>query len=435
MRDAADAGRARRRRRARTCRSRSRSPSPARRPRWSSRSSCSRSPGASRGSAATRAAARCPRWVTAVVDSAALRWALRALGLVLVGLHGDDRDLRAGRLQQPDGRPGVRRVLARAGARRRSCSARSGATLNPIRTLHLLVAAHDRSGAGGGRAATAARRHRLLAGRGRAAGVRLARAGRAGPGDDAGDPDVLGRLLRRPARRRGDLRLALARPRRRVRGVLRAASGGCRRSVGGPTVASWSATRWRTSTGSAPAPGLAATVCVLLGSTAYDSLSGAPRLGPVVRSPGRSAPTLGGTLGLVGSVRDRLRRVRARDRARPAGWPGSPRRGCRAQFAHAIVPIVLGYFVAHYFTLFVIEGQRTMIAVSDPFSDGSNWFGTAGRVVDQSIASAPDADRVDPGAARSSSGHVARRDLGARPRRRVFAARRGAGQPAAAARC
>ena len=136
-----------------------------------------------------------------------------------------------------------------------------------------------------------------------------------------------------------------------------------------------------------PAPGLPATVCVLLGSTAYDSISSSPSWIRWCQS-GPLGLTLGGTVGLVGAVviifaayvaatalMGRLAGLGTRE------WPG--------QFAHAIVPIVLGYFVAHYFTLFVIEGQRTFIAASDPFSDGSNWFGTAGRVVDQGIVQHP----------------------------------------------
>jgi len=46
-------------------------------------------------------------------------------------------------------------------------------------------------------------------------------------------------------------------------------------------------------------------------------------------------------------------------------------------FAHSLVPIVAGYIVAHYLSYFVEVGQLTLIQASDPFSDGSNWFGTA----------------------------------------------------------
>ena len=41
------------------------------------------------------------------------------------------------------------------------------------------------------------------------------------------------------------------------------------------------------------------------------------------------------------------------------------------------MPIIVGYIVAHYLTYLVEYGQQTFIQVSDPFSNGSNWFGTA----------------------------------------------------------
>ena len=132
-----------------------------------------------------------------------------------------------------------------------------------------------------------------------------------------------------------------------------------------------------------PAPGLAATVCVLLGSTAYDSLSNAPAWVRWCQS-GPLGLTLGGTVGLIGSVVIVYAAyvVATNLAARLAGVRDGAAAG---EFAHAIVPIVAGYFTAHYFTLLIIEGQRTVIAASDPFSNGSDWFGTAGRVVDQRI--------------------------------------------------
>ena len=46
-------------------------------------------------------------------------------------------------------------------------------------------------------------------------------------------------------------------------------------------------------------------------------------------------------------------------------------------FAHSVVPIIVGYIVAHYLSYLVEVGQLTLINLSDPFSNGSNWFGTA----------------------------------------------------------
>ena len=57
--------------------------------------------------------------------------------------------------------------------------------------------------------------------------------------------------------------------------------------------------------------------------------------------------------------------------------PDQPRRELPGQFAHSIVPIVVGYVFAHYLTYLTDVGEQTLIYMSDPFSDGSNWFGTA----------------------------------------------------------
>ena len=42
-----------------------------------------------------------------------------------------------------------------------------------------------------------------------------------------------------------------------------------------------------------------------------------------------------------------------------------------------LLPIALGYLIAHYLTYLLIDGQRIVIAVSDPLQKGWNLFGTA----------------------------------------------------------
>ncbi|MFC9244284.1 hypothetical protein ACFT7S_09715, partial [Streptomyces sp. NPDC057136] len=109
------------------------------------------------------------------------------------------------------------------------------------------------------------------------------------------------------------------------------------------------------------APGLVATVCVLLGSTAYDGFSDAPSwISAVQTSPlGR---TTAGTFGLLGAV--------VLVAALYALCAGATRLICGplphplTAFAHSLVPIALGYLVAHYFTLFVTEGPRTVMVAS-----------------------------------------------------------------------
>ncbi|MDH3708138.1 MAG: hypothetical protein OES57_18890, partial [Acidimicrobiia bacterium] len=46
-------------------------------------------------------------------------------------------------------------------------------------------------------------------------------------------------------------------------------------------------------------------------------------------------------------------------------------------FAPSLLPIVVAYAIAHYFSLFMFDGQRVIPRLSDPFGDGSDWFGTA----------------------------------------------------------
>jgi hypothetical protein len=55
---------------------------------------------------------------------------------------------------------------------------------------------------------------------------------------------------------------------------------------------------------------------------------------------------------------------------------GLDRRHLPGLLAPAVVPIVAGYVVAHYLSYWWEGGQATLVQVSDPFSDGSNWFGT-----------------------------------------------------------
>ena len=52
------------------------------------------------------------------------------------------------------------------------------------------------------------------------------------------------------------------------------------------------------------------------------------------------------------------------------------RRALPDLFAHSVVPIVIGYVVAHYLSYFVEVGQLTLIQLSDPLSNGSNLLGT-----------------------------------------------------------
>jgi hypothetical protein len=55
------------------------------------------------------------------------------------------------------------------------------------------------------------------------------------------------------------------------------------------------------------------------------------------------------------------------------------------QFAHSLVPISLGYAVAHYFSLLAFDGQLFLRFASDPMNLGWDLFGTTGRTIDFTV--------------------------------------------------
>lgn len=114
-------------------------------------------------------------------------------------------------------------------------------------------------------------------------------------------------------------------------------------------------------------PGLAAVVVVSLGSTAFDGFSRTGTWLKVVQAPGRS-PTLFGTLGLAAALL--VVAITYIAATTPVGRDGPNR------FAPSMLPIAIGYVVAHYFSLFVFEGQHTVQLLSDPLGNGSNLLGT-----------------------------------------------------------
>lgn len=131
-------------------------------------------------------------------------------------------------------------------------------------------------------------------------------------------------------------------------------------------------------------PGLAAVVVVLLGSTAFDGLS---RTVWWQNGPGAADDTFSGTVGLLAMVAlvAVLYLLGTRLSGRLAGQEleVQPRR-----YASTVVPIVLGYTVAHYFSLLALDGQTTWILISNPVGmPGVDLFGTYGNVVDLAAVS------------------------------------------------
>ncbi|MEU5903449.1 hypothetical protein ABZ780_03620 [Micromonospora sp. NPDC047467] len=138
-----------------------------------------------------------------------------------------------------------------------------------------------------------------------------------------------------------------------------------------------------------PRPGLVAVVIVLLGSTMFDSLSNAPAWLRFVQENGLP-PAVTGSAGLVlvigvvavaylvaVAAAARIGRAGPGGGAASADGAASARRAA-GEIAHSIVPIAVGYVVAHYYSLLILEGQRTVALLSDPLDTGADWLGTAG---------------------------------------------------------
>lgn len=125
-----------------------------------------------------------------------------------------------------------------------------------------------------------------------------------------------------------------------------------------------------------PTPGLVAVVGVLFGSTAFDSFRESSPWVKFFQNSSIDKVYLDNvallvfvcTAGLLFSVGSAL----------TPSAEGLARRELPRQYAHSIVPIILGYIVAHYLTLFIDVGTQTLARASDPLGKGWDILGTAG---------------------------------------------------------
>jgi hypothetical protein len=145
-----------------------------------------------------------------------------------------------------------------------------------------------------------------------------------------------------------------------------------------------------------PTPGTVAVVAVMLGSVAFDGLSGTrpwqERLFSIeaslaLDSPGLADLALMGfnLLGLLASITlvalVFLVAVEAARRAARA------EHSLADDFVLSLVPIAVAYAIAHYVSLLLIQGQAIFRLISDPFGFGWNLFGTAGYQVNLEVLS------------------------------------------------
>lgn len=124
-------------------------------------------------------------------------------------------------------------------------------------------------------------------------------------------------------------------------------------------------------------PGLVAVVAILFGSTAFDSFRESERWVRYFQGhetltkfqlDNMAMLTFCLAAGLVFTLGTVLTGV----------GPDQAHRDLPRTFAHSMVPILVGYVVAHYLTLFVDVGVQTLAYASDPLGTGANILGTAG---------------------------------------------------------
>jgi hypothetical protein len=137
-------------------------------------------------------------------------------------------------------------------------------------------------------------------------------------------------------------------------------------------------------------------VLMLLSTVLYDGLLNTPEwtllesaIGAIFRTPGefeliavRSAGLLAFWLLFLGAYT-----LIAAMMSAAAGGSRSP---CEIaqRFAFTLIPIAIGYHLAHYLVFLLVQGQYIIPLISDPFGWGWDLFGTAGYRVDIAVIGA-----------------------------------------------
>lgn len=121
-------------------------------------------------------------------------------------------------------------------------------------------------------------------------------------------------------------------------------------------------------------PGTVAVVAVMLGSTAWDSFGESTQWAGFVQETAH--PTAWNTAGLMATILLVGGAFAAAVLVSGGLVPARVRRGALpGQFAHTLVPIALGYVIAHYYSLLIYQGQRTVILATDPLQRGADYLG------------------------------------------------------------
>jgi hypothetical protein len=148
-------------------------------------------------------------------------------------------------------------------------------------------------------------------------------------------------------------------------------------------------------------PGTVPLLCVMIGTVSFDGLSqgslwtGTDGIAPDLQQrfinlgfSGEVALEIAFTIGLlamVGLVSGVYRLGVLGMHSVRAGYSTTT---LSRRFVHSLIPIALAYVIAHYFSLFVYQGQAMAFLVSDPLGDGSDFFGTATATINYNVIGA-----------------------------------------------
>ncbi len=133
-------------------------------------------------------------------------------------------------------------------------------------------------------------------------------------------------------------------------------------------------------------PGLLPVIMVALGSTTFDGFSRSRLWTDAtvgLAEPTRIAAFTAGLLAVIGFVT--LAYAVAMRVA--AGVVRGEWRPLAVRFSPSLVPIVLAYVVAHYFSFLFLEGQLGLLLLSDPFGLGWDLFGTSDWIINLALVS------------------------------------------------
>ena len=133
-------------------------------------------------------------------------------------------------------------------------------------------------------------------------------------------------------------------------------------------------------------PATVRVILVVLGSTTFDGFARSSFWLDVVSNRSGWALTALNTGGLVFGI-GVVMFVYRMAIAAMARTTGEPEDTLGDAFAPSLLPIVVAYTVAHYFTYLVLDGQAVIRLASDPFGMGWDLFGTAGYRIDYTLLS------------------------------------------------